>query len=178
MVDVPMFVLQRRIDQTSVAVRHALLDSNARGSTRRDLAGGVYAQIDGALDAAPPLRTLGGASWRAPATIRNRHGRVIERIELEVNAWDASRAELLVRPRTRHPQRWSRRRRARYFRLAHPAADLFAQLVTGADAPSPFRGSLDRSTAAESLPLDAQRSSRSINAGSRKRRAGTPVGAR
>ncbi len=76
-----------------------------------------------------------GASWSAPASVRNGRGRALVRFELEINGWDPGSAELLVRPLGGHPQRWRGRRLRRYFRVAHAGADALAHVLAARSAP-------------------------------------------
>ena len=69
-------------------------------------------------------------SWRAQGRLLTRRGRVVTRVELEIDAWSNDATRLQVRPIARHPERWGRARLHRYFVLAHDAADHTARLLT------------------------------------------------
>jgi len=61
-------------------------------------------------------------------------------LEIEINAWDPSSTEVVVRPRARHPYRWGGRRLRRYFEVAHLTADALAQFFgLSAGPPAPVR---------------------------------------
>ena len=131
MLDWPTFVLQRRINRPLGAVEQVLCDPHLlRSGSELDLGSdGMYAHLDGPFGVTFPPFGLDGASWWAPVSVHTRRGRTAMRFELEVNAWDACSTELLVRPRARHPYRWSGRRLSEYFRVAHNTADMFTHLL-------------------------------------------------
>lgn len=117
----PSFVLERRINQPLPLVNRAV-------ST-----GGPFAEAspvslgwDGALSFDTPLRrTLGSydLAWRADARLLTRRGRLVARVVLTVDGWSGDATRLQLRPVAVRPERWSRRRLERYFRIAHLAAD-------------------------------------------------------
>ncbi len=61
--------------------------------------------------------------WRAEARLVNARGRTVARVELELGPWSTDDCELLLRPRTVHPDRWGARRLRRYFAHAQPRVD-------------------------------------------------------
>lgn len=82
---------------------------------------------------APPRCT-----WRATGRLIGVGFRLIRfaRVEAEVTVYP-NRAEVVVRPISTRVARWAPRRQARYFSLAHDAADVLASLITPAGAVSP-----------------------------------------
>jgi hypothetical protein len=131
MLNWPTFVLQRRINHPLGAVEQVLCDPQLlRAGTELDLdVDGRYAHLDGPFGVTFPPFGLDGASWWAPVSVHTRRGRRAMRFEVEINAWDACSTELLVRPRARHPYRWSGHRLREYFRFAHATADMLTQLL-------------------------------------------------
>ncbi len=128
------FVLQRRVNQTFGAVGRLVCDPwLLPAGTELALGDGNTLQLDAAFGVMFPVFGVDGASWNAPASLCAR-GRRRERVEIELNLWDEHATELVVRPRSRSPYRWSARRLRRYFRLAHRAADVLTQ-VLGTDTP-------------------------------------------
>ncbi len=120
----PMFVLQRRINQPLEAVERVLCDRAVFGAQSTIvLPGGPEVTLERAFGVTFPPFGVDHASWCAPAHASTRRGRAVERFDVEINAWDAWSTELLVRPRARHPYRWSGRRMRRYFAVAHATAD-------------------------------------------------------
>jgi len=120
----PMFVLQRRINQPLGAVERVLCDpSLLRAAPTVTLDDGLTWQLERPFAVTFPPFGLDHAAWCAPATVSSRRGRTLERFDIEITAWDAASTELLVRPRARHPYRWTGRRMRRYFRVAHATAD-------------------------------------------------------
>ena len=120
----PMFVLQRRINQPLEAVERVLCDPAAFRSTwTLPLGDGFDLALERSFGVTFPPFGVDHASWSAPALVSTRRGRTVERFDIEINAWDARSTELLVRPRAKHPNRWSGRRMRRYFDVAHAAAD-------------------------------------------------------
>ena len=53
-------------------------------------------------------------------------------MEIEIGPWSEVDIELLIRPRARHPERWSGRRLRRYFAQAHRSADDLTHLLCNA----------------------------------------------
>ena len=131
MLNWPTFVLQRRINRPLDRVERVLCDPMLlRAGVELDLGlDGSSVALDKSFGVTFPPFGVDGASWWAPASVRNRHGRVVLRFEVEINAWDANSTELLVRPRAGHPNRWSGRRMNRYFVLGHATADAFRQML-------------------------------------------------
>ena len=67
-------------------------------------------------------RRLGAPTiWTANATLCDRRGRIAP-VEIELTVGDQD-GELVLRPATRKPQRWGKRKLKRYFAAAHPAID-------------------------------------------------------
>jgi hypothetical protein len=119
--DRPAFVLERRVNQPLPAVNAAL---SIGLPFARDSEWPLGSE--GALRVDNPLRrTLGSydMSWRADARLVTHRGRLVARIEMEVDAWSVDSTRLQLRPVARHPERWGARRLRRYFDLAHRAAD-------------------------------------------------------
>jgi hypothetical protein len=121
----PAFVLERRIDAPPALVNRAV-STGGPFRTATDVPLGW----DGALSFDAPLRrTLGSfdLAWRADARLLTRRGRPVARVALTVDGWSDDATRLQLRPAAAHPERWSRRRLRRYFRLAHLAADRAAR---------------------------------------------------
>jgi hypothetical protein len=138
----PTFVLQRRINVPLAAVERLLCSPRLTdGNTRFDLdTEGLSVTLDRPFGLAFPPFGLAGASWSVPATVRTGHGRKVVELEIEINAWDPSSTEVVVRPRARHPYRWGGRRLRRYFEVAHLTADALAQFFgLRANPPTPAR---------------------------------------
>ena len=120
----PMFVLQRRINQPLEAVELVLCDPVATRSTSTvPLGDGLDLALGRSFGVTFPPFGVDNASWCAPARVSTRRGRTVEQFDIEINAWDGRSTELLVRPRAKHPHRWSGRRMRRYFEVAHATAD-------------------------------------------------------
>jgi hypothetical protein len=131
MLDWPTFVLQRRINLPLAAIERVLCAPHLiRGGAEFAL-GADNMQLDSAFGVMFPPFGFDGASWCAPATVRTGRGRRTVHLEIEINAWDGASTEVLVRPRARHPYRWSGRRLREYFRVAHLTADLFTHFLRG-----------------------------------------------
>ena len=124
------FVLQRRINRPSREVLHAISNPAVFGS------GAVLSSdADGALRLEEPFRRvarLAAPVWRANARLDRKHRRRLAAIEIEISPWSAADTELLIRPRARNPQGWSRRRLRRYFAHAHRSADDLTHLLRDA----------------------------------------------
>jgi hypothetical protein len=92
----------------------------------------------GRLTVSAPLRRTGGShpTWHGRGRLHGRGPRIARStpVELELRAWSATSVELRLRPTSRAPWRWGRRRARRYFDLAHLAAD---QLAAGLRLPAP-----------------------------------------
>jgi hypothetical protein len=125
----PTFVLQRRINVAPVHVLRVALDRRLWGR------GAVLAHDhDGALQLDAPLRLVDAGRlsvWRAPGRLLTIRGRTVGLVEIEIGLWSPHDTELLVRPRARHPERWSRRRQRRYFVCAHRRADQLTCMLSG-----------------------------------------------
>jgi hypothetical protein len=125
--DWPTFVLQRRINHPLADVQRALCDP-ASVDAGAELALGSQGRlvVDHRFSRAPfPSEE----SFVAQGELQTRRGQLVARVEVEVGAWSNDASVLLVRPVSRHPQRWSGRRAARYFQLAHEGADAIARLA-------------------------------------------------
>ena len=124
------FVLQRRVNQPFGAVGRVVCDPwLLPGGTQIALDDDAVLRLEEPFAVAFPVFGVAGASWATHATIRSSRGRVLERVELELNIWDEHATELLVRPSVRSPQHWRAHRLRRYFRLAHLAADALTALL-------------------------------------------------
>ena len=133
----PAFVLERRIN-TPLALVNRAVSTGGPFVAAADLSLGW----DGAISFDTPLRrTLGSfdLAWRAHARLLTRHGRPVARVALTVDGWSGDSTRLQLRPAAPHPERWSRRRLRRYFRVAHLAADRAARELDehSRDAPTP-----------------------------------------
>ena len=115
----PTFVLSRRVDREPSLAERALaglIDGDYAGLTlagpfaRRTIVG---------------LWGSGPAEREAPADLRTGR-RVPERVDVELAPWARHTVEIRVRPRGRRPDRWTPRRRTRYFEHAHRAIDELA----------------------------------------------------
>jgi hypothetical protein len=131
LIEAPGFVIQRRISQPLSAVHSGLADRTPLGSSE------PFPLADGSLHLSEPFRPLApwsarqpSPSWRAPARLLTKRGRVVAVVEIEVSMWSHSSTELQLRPVARHPERWSSRRIGRYYALAHLAADETARLLS------------------------------------------------
>jgi len=124
------FVLQRRVNQPFGAVGRIVCDPwLLAGGTEIALADDAVLRLEEPFGVAFPVFGVDGASWATRASIRTPRGRVLERVELELNIWDEHASELLVRPCARAPHRWRAHRLRRYFRLAHLAADALTAVL-------------------------------------------------
>jgi hypothetical protein len=124
------FVLQRRVNQPFGAVGRVVCDPwLLREGTRLNLDDDTVLHLDEPFGVTFPAFGWEGASWFASASICTRRGRRLERVEIELNAWDDHATELVVRPRARSPYNWHARHLRRYFRLAHEAADALIQVL-------------------------------------------------
>lgn len=124
------FVLQRRVNQPFGAVGRVVCDPwlLARG-TRIRLRDDAFLRLDEPFGVTFPVFGLEGASWLAPASICTHRGRRLERVDIELHAWDEQATELVVRPRARSPHNWPARHMRRYFRLAHESADALIRVL-------------------------------------------------
>jgi hypothetical protein len=132
LIEAPSFVIQRRIPIPLSAVHSGLADRTPLGSS--DL---LPLDRGGSLHIGEPFRPLApwsgrqpSPTWRAPARLLTKRGRVVAVVEIEVSMWSHGTTELMLRPVTRHPERWSGRRIGRYFALAHLGADETARLLS------------------------------------------------
>ncbi len=129
--DYPTLVVQRKISQPLEA-----LELVVRGP-RLLRAGAMVAlgeckavlRFDRAFGVTLPPFGHAEASWAAPVSARTQRRRAVEEFELELNRWDRSSTELLVRPRAARPDRWTSRRLRRYFRTAHATADIMTSFL-------------------------------------------------
>jgi hypothetical protein len=132
MLNWPTFVLQRRINVPLDAVERVLCSPHLiRGGTEFDLdADDMSVRLESPFGVMFPPFGYDGASWCAPAIVRTRHAWNRIHLEIEINAWDASSTEIVVRPRARRPYQWTGRRMREYFRVAHLTADLLTQFLS------------------------------------------------
>ena len=120
----PMFVLQRRITTPLGAVERVLCDATVLGAgATLGLGDGARLELERPFGVAFPPFGVDFASWSAPARVYTSRAARPVKFELEINAWDGSTTELLVRPRARAPYRWTGRHMRRYFAVAHATAD-------------------------------------------------------
>jgi hypothetical protein len=125
--DRPHFVLERRINQPLPLVNTAV-STGLPFLADSEISLGSH----GTLKTDTPLRrTLGSfdMAWRSEARLLAPRGRVVARIQIELDAWSADATRLQIRPVAQHPERWSTRRLRRYFDLAHFAADQTARRI-------------------------------------------------
>ena len=121
----PTFVLERRINEPLPVVNRAVSTGGPFAA-----ASPIVLGSDGTLTFETPLRRTVGSydlAWRADARLVTRRGRLVARVALTVDGWSADATRLQLRPATVRPERWSRRRLERYFRIAHLAADQAAR---------------------------------------------------
>jgi hypothetical protein len=99
----------------------------------------------GRLEVALPLRRdewapLGRrdlAPARTFGALHRRSNRRLCPVEVEISPWSLDVTEVLLRPAVRSPYQWSDRRTARWFSLAHDAADaLRAELLAHSVVPA------------------------------------------
>jgi hypothetical protein len=131
MLNWPTFVLQRRINLPLEAIERVLCAPHlVRGGAEIDLGtDGMRMRLESPFGVMFPPFGFDRASWCAPATVRTPRGHRIVQLEIEINAWDAGSTEVVVRPRARHPYRWSGRRLRTYFRVAHLTADALTHFL-------------------------------------------------
>jgi hypothetical protein len=69
--------------------------------------------------------------WRASGRLYGSDLRLVRytRVHIEVNGWSEQSCEVRVRPVTRRIANWGKRRRHRYYRLAHDAADELVRAI-------------------------------------------------
>ena len=133
----PMFVLQRRVNEPLGAIERVLCDATLLGAgATHALPDGARLELERPFGVAFPPFGVDFASWSAPASVYTGRGRRAVKFDIEINAWDATSTEVLVRPRARHPSRWGGRRMRRYFDVAHATADAFTGRI-GARAAAP-----------------------------------------
>jgi len=126
----PMFVLQRRVNEPLGAIERVLCDATLLGAgATHALPDGARLELERPFGVAFPPFGVDFASWSAPASVHTGRGRRAVKFDIEINAWDNASTELLVRPRSRSPYRWSGRRMRRYFAVAHATADGMTQLL-------------------------------------------------
>jgi hypothetical protein len=114
------FVLQRRINCAFPRVERVLNSADPLGIELLELP---------ATEPFEVVTTWPHHSCRTSGRLRERDGRRIAHVELEFGPWSDDATELLLRPASRRPQRWSGRQQRRYLGVAHAAADdLAAQL--------------------------------------------------
>ena len=125
--DWPTFVLQRRINQPLADVQRTLCDPASVGAgSELELGSHGRLIVDRRFSRAPfPSEE----SFVAQGTLHTSRGQRVARVEVEVGAWSSDATVLMLRPVSRHPQRWSGRRATRYFELAHEGVDAIARLA-------------------------------------------------
>ena len=125
------FILQRRVNQPFGAVGRLVCDPwLLPGGTQIALSDDAVLRLEEPFGVAFPVFGVEGASWATHASIRSPRGRVLERIELELNIWDEHATELLLRPCARSPHHWRAHRLRRYFRLRFRAADALTLVLS------------------------------------------------
>jgi hypothetical protein len=68
--------------------------------------------------------------WRARGRLVTIRQRKIARVDVEFGMWSDDASELVLRPVSSHPYRWSRRRQRAYFKAAHVACDELLRATT------------------------------------------------
>jgi hypothetical protein len=131
MLNWPTFVLQRRINVPISSVERLLCSPHLfRGGAEFELdADRMYLRLDRPFGVTFPPFGVDGASWSVSATARSGRGRRLAALEVEINVWDPTSTEVVVRPQARHPYRWGPRRLRQYFRVAHLTADVVTRLI-------------------------------------------------
>lgn len=125
--DWPTFVLQRRINQPLSEVQRVLCDpASVDAGAALDLGPNGRLVVDQRF-ARAPFPSEG--SFVAQGTLQTSSGQRVARVEVEVGAWSNDATVLMLRPASRHPERWGGRRTNRYFALAHRGADAVARLA-------------------------------------------------
>jgi hypothetical protein len=125
--DWPTFALQRRINQPLSDVQRTLCDPATVGrGAELDLGSHGRLIVDERFARAP---FPAGESFVAQGTLETARGQRVARVEVEVGAWSHDATVLVLRPTARNPHRWTGRRAARYFDLAHQGADAIARLA-------------------------------------------------
>lgn len=108
------------------------LGSPHRSEDALELGDAGFLVLDGpfvTMGCALPL-TGAPASLTAAATLQDRRGRRVCRVEVELSSWSHTASEVAVRPAARRPTSWSGRKQRRYFAGAHAAADVLRQELT------------------------------------------------
>lgn len=125
--DWPTFVLQRRINQPLAEVQRALCDpASVEPGAELSLGSEGRLVVDQGFSRAPfPSEH----SFVAHGTLQTSRGQRVARVEVEMGAWSNDATVLVLRPVSRHPERWSGRRANRYFELAHQGVDALARLA-------------------------------------------------
>jgi len=141
-------VVSRRVNLPPGQVRELLLHVKA-------LPAGVSFEIDGLvvwrLDVEFAPDGWAGKSVCATGRLlrRKRHLERSCRIELEAVARTTQCCELSVRPASRHIERWTRRKRRRYFELAHCCADdIVRRIYEAARDRTPRQSSVEETSSA------------------------------
>jgi hypothetical protein len=123
-------VVTRRVDRAEATLGPVLMSDNPAVPVGRPVPLGH----DGNLRVDTPFAhddagALGG--WRAQGRLVGRGLRLAHhaRVEIVVAPWSDDSCELQVAPRSHRLHQWGERRRRRYWRLAHAAADEVVPLL-------------------------------------------------
>lgn len=126
------FYVSRRVPAPprELPVIASALGSGSAGAF--DLGDAGFLVLDGPFRTARWLLHLTGVppTLTAPATLRDRHGRRVCGVEVELSSWSHTASEVAVRPTARRPNSWTSRKLRRYFASAHAAADLLGRELT------------------------------------------------
>ncbi len=138
LLDWSTFVLERRINRPFGPVIRTITNPAVFGPGCV-----VSSDPDGALrldEAFHRIDMFRHTVWRAHATLLDTRGRRIAAVEIEIGPWSStSDTHLVLRPRARRPEEWSRPRLRRYFAHAHVRADGLTHLLLHS-APERTRG--------------------------------------
>jgi hypothetical protein len=141
------FVLERRVSVSLRAVEAVLVDDVTCVPGRPIALTDGWLLFDDRFRVASRPLVPGSRSWRTSARLLNGRTRSVASVELEVGVWSTRAAVLQVSPMARHPERWSRRRADRYYRLGHAGADQLLARLGRAGDPRPERGRMFVATA-------------------------------
>jgi hypothetical protein len=111
-----------------------------------DLGGGARLHLG---DFCTSARTWGA---RARLSTPGLHAARFARVDVDLSPWSDGTWELSVRPVSRQLSAWGRRRRNRYFTLAHLAADQLARLLVDPCDPRGDRHDLDHPAGLDRRP--------------------------
>jgi hypothetical protein len=126
----PNFVLERWLHEQSDSVAGVLRDHSFLARQSSFALGDEGTLL---VDEAP-RRTLfpiapGCKSWRVTARLLSGRHRLVAQLDIEIDVRAPDSVLVQLRPLDRRPQRWSARRKRRYFALAHAGADQLEQLL-------------------------------------------------